>query len=78
MHNRWWSEAQPAGNGYLTIIRRRRCRTNLSVKRTSVEDVTPSHTEASHASYDMVGDRDNLSQKSLIYAEKSYKSNESE
>ena len=32
MHNRWWSEAQPAGNGYLTIIRRRRCRTNLSIK----------------------------------------------
>ena len=61
MHNRWWSEAQPAGNGYLTIIRRRRCRTNLSVKRTSVEDVTPSHTEASHASHDMAGGRDNLS-----------------
>ena len=32
MHNRWWSEAQPAGNRYLTIIRRRRCRTNLSIK----------------------------------------------
>ena len=32
MHNRWWSEAQPAGNGYLTIIRRRKCRTNLSIK----------------------------------------------
>ena len=29
MHNRWWSEAQPAGSGYLTIIRRRRCRTML-------------------------------------------------
>ena len=30
-------------------------------KRTSVEDVTPSHTEASHASHDMAGGRDNLS-----------------
>ena len=29
MHNRWCSAAKPAGSGYLTIIRRRRCRTML-------------------------------------------------
>ena len=29
MLNRWCSAAKPAGSGYLTIIRRRRCRTML-------------------------------------------------